>query len=117
MHALYLVCSALTRRVYICSRKPQKAELGNGSTGEGSCAESHSRSARKKERVSQELYGASLVDKLARSSKKKLSLVMQDGIEATPKNYVTRGSYSQKISSNLEQWLLLILTRFNLLSL
>lgn len=74
--------------MYICTRKPQKAELGSSSTGEGSCAEPHSRSV-EKEWVSQELYGASLVGRLARSSNKKLCLVMQDGTEATLKNYVT----------------------------
>lgn len=57
--------------MYICTSKPQKPELESDITGEGSCAEPHSQIA-EKELVSQELYGASLVDTLARSSKKKM---------------------------------------------
>lgn len=53
-HALYFACSALKGEC-ICTRKPQKAELGSD-TGEGSWAEpSHSQSAEKKELGSQEL--------------------------------------------------------------
>ena len=72
--------------------------MGSDSTGEGR-EPSHSQSAEKKEPGSQELYGASLVDTLARSSEKNWSLVMQDGTKAKLGNYMIH-VHTVKNSSN-----------------
>lgn len=64
--------------------KASKDRLGIAQKGDGQ--NHHIFSAEKKEPGSQELYGASLVDVLARSSEKNHSLVMQDGTKVKLQN-------------------------------